>query len=180
MADLGMPQRNGKLKVHSLRIDLTPMVDLGFLLITFFMYTTTLANPKAMEIRMPPDISADNAMRYPAGSTLTLIPTKNHLVIYYPGLPADTTKFRVANRNILLAQLLRKKSEVQGLPTSFSTAAHKLHVLIKPLNDCKYEDVVELLDYMTITDVQTFALADITADEETLIKINFGNSYGIK
>ena len=46
MAELNMPQKAGKRKMHSLRVDFTPMVDLGFLLISFFMLTTTMANPR--------------------------------------------------------------------------------------------------------------------------------------
>jgi biopolymer transport protein ExbD len=37
------------------RIDMTPLVDVAFLLLTFFMYTTSMSRPQTMEINLPPD-----------------------------------------------------------------------------------------------------------------------------
>jgi biopolymer transport protein ExbD len=53
MAEMNLPEKGGRRRVQPPRIDLTPMVDLGFLLITFFMFTTTLAQNKTLELNMP-------------------------------------------------------------------------------------------------------------------------------
>src|SRR5579883_696437 len=69
---------------RNIRIDLTPMVDLGFLLICFFMYTATLAKSKVMEINSPiPDYT--HPTPWPEEATITLISVSAHKIIYYPG-----------------------------------------------------------------------------------------------
>src|ERR1039458_5055987 len=76
-------------KKLSTRIDLTPMVDLGFLLITFFMFTTTLAKPKTMEINMPykdPNMKIEDQNKIKKSVALTVLLSKNHRIYYYEGI----------------------------------------------------------------------------------------------
>ncbi len=85
MAEMNMPQKGGRRKVQAPRIDLTPMVDLGFLLITFFMFTTTLAQQKTMPLQLPSNERTNTPTVVPAESTLTLIAVKGHGILYYEG-----------------------------------------------------------------------------------------------
>src|SRR5260221_7175096 len=81
-------------KKLSTRIDLTPMVDLGFLLITFFMYTTTLAKPKTMEINMPykdPNMKQEEQNKVKESVALTVLLSKSDRVYYYEGIGGDST-----------------------------------------------------------------------------------------
>ena len=55
MADIQVKEKSGRRKVQSPKVDLTPMVDLGFILITFFIYTTTMAKPKSLVLDKPYD-----------------------------------------------------------------------------------------------------------------------------
>jgi len=173
MADIQVSEKSGRRKTHSLRVDLTPMVDLGFLLITFFMYTTTLAKNKLMEINRPSGNVAHPTV-YPEESTVTLIPVGFHKIIYYPGTLYKTEWRQIGYsgnssvRNILMA----KEKQVAGLPNTLSAQAHQLHVVIKPDSDCSYSDIVALLDEMHILDIQYYALTDITAEEKDLLSKN--------
>jgi biopolymer transport protein ExbD len=80
---------NKRRKPRTPRIDLTPMVDLGFLLITFFMYTTTLARPKVMELQMPDVPPTPATPTVIPEATLVIIPTEGHRIAYYPGTQHD-------------------------------------------------------------------------------------------
>lgn len=73
-----------RLAKKSTNVDLTPMVDLGFLLITFFVFTSTIATPVAMKVEMPYDGSATND---PVCNScvLTVLLCKNDRVLYYEG-----------------------------------------------------------------------------------------------
>jgi biopolymer transport protein ExbD len=165
MAEMILPQKSGKRKVHSLKVDLTPMVDLGFLLITFFMLTTTMAQPKAMDVIMPDDQPTKHPTPFVEEATITLIPSANHSLYYYNGLLKSSADMHIAGMKNARDIILRKKSQVAALPPTFSSDAHQLHVLIKPDKTCKYEDLVSLLDEMNINSVKYYAIVDISAED---------------
>ena len=149
-----------KAKKQSTRVDLTPMVDLGFLLITFFMFTTTLSSPTAMKLIMPDETAKPEEQNEAAKSgVFTLILGKADQVYYYEG--DDPTKMQVTNLKGIRDKILDKKGR---------TPADKLVVIIKPDQDATYKDAVDLLDEMTINDIQKYAMIGVRPDEYLLVQ----------
>ncbi|MFN4247941.1 MAG: ExbD/TolR family protein [Flavipsychrobacter sp.] len=168
MANVQLNQNKGTRGRRSPSIDLTPMVDLGFILITFFIYTTSIAEPRMMDINMPFK-PATEGTAYVDTATITIIPTKNHLYATYTGTYRDGMQFNTYAAAQLRNVILDKKYALKKLPATFSEQAHKLHVIIKPNDDCEYQDVVTLLDEMAINQVAYYAIADITANEKLIL-----------
>jgi len=167
-------------KKLSTRIDLTPMVDLGFLLITFFIFTTTMSKPKTMEIMMPSDKKIEEKDKTKAKDycTMTVLLSKEHRVYYYIGLAddplnppkVDVTYFQ--NKNGIRDALIAHKKKVyeermNGAP------GHKPDdepvILIKPDVNSQYEDMVNILDEMQINGISTYAMIDITEVDKGFI-----------
>lgn len=191
-------QRHGKkrAKKSSTHVDMTPMVDLGFLLLTFFVLTSTFNKPQAMEINMP--VPADNAeqrTKFPADRTINLILGENNAVYYYMGVfdPAnkptlEQTSFgsdgirtilleknrAVMQKVIELKQQLDKgelsKEEYKKLSAEAKKDKKGLIVLIKALDKAKYTNVVDILDEMQIANIGRYALVDVTDMEAALVK----------
>src|ERR1700690_1053454 len=147
-------------KKLSTRIDLTPMVDLGFLLITFFMLTTTLAKPKTMEINMPykdPNMKEEEKNKIKNSVALTILLSKNHRVYYYEGIGDDPNKapdLKITNfsqKNGIRAEIIAKKKMVDAMKQSGAlTAKDETTILIKPDTTSTYSDLVNILDEMNI------------------------------
>jgi biopolymer transport protein ExbD len=153
-----------KSKKASLRIDLTPMVDLGFLLISFFLFTTTLAKPMAMHLAIPDDNNKDSSVA-PVNKTLNLLLGANNNVLYYEGDSLNQLKNIGAKATGLRDVIISKKIKLKnyfGNDTS-------LIVLIKPTKDATYANVVNALDEMLINNVKTYLLMDASADETAQI-----------
>jgi biopolymer transport protein ExbD len=165
MAEIQVSGKSGR-AVMAPRIDLTPMVDLGFLLITFFMMTTTMSKPKAMDISMPyKPASTDEVTAFYESSAITLIPAKDHRVFYYEGLyHADQALKEVSSKNepALRKILVAKQATLSRRPL---VKERDLQVLIKPDTDATMEDIVSLLDEMSILKVSCYALVDINPEE---------------
>lgn len=143
----------------STRVDLTPMVDLGFLLITFFIFTTTMSQATAMSLAMPKDTPDDlNDVKVKESGSLTLIMGKRDVVYYYFG--SDPSKLQTTNYKDLRKVILDKKR---------STPTDDFFVTIKPDKDANYKNVVDVLDEMTINDVKRYAMIDATPMEYDFI-----------
>src|SRR5258708_29347517 len=94
-------------KKLSTRVDLTPMVDLGFLLITFFIFTTTMTRPTALHLNLPKDVPDDQRQPAKESQVITLLLGKNDKVYYYEG--GDPTKMRESDFRGIRTVLLDKK-----------------------------------------------------------------------
>jgi len=152
-------------------IDLTPMVDLNFLLITFFMLTTSLAEPKAMDLQMPYKPSDDPNIFHEA-SAMTLIPSADHKVYYYEGLPQQPLHYEVAyltGNNSLRDVLSRKQKELHdaGMPA--------IQVIIKPDTTATFDDLIQVLDEMKILKIRCYAITDIAPAEAVVLKVQAEN-----
>jgi len=144
-----------KSKKLSTRVDLTPMVDLGFLLITFFIFTTTMAQPTAMSLAQPKDTPDEkDQVKVKESGSLTLIMGKQNVVYYYFG--SDPSKLQTTNYKDLRKVIIDKKR---------ATPRDDLFITIKPDKDASYKNVVDVLDEMTINDIPRYAMIDATPME---------------
>ena len=167
-------------KKLSTRIDLTPMVDLGFLLITFFMFTTTLAKPKTMEINMPykdKDLTEVEKNKIKESVALTILLSKNHKIYYYEGMATDPTKppdlkaTTFAAKNGIRDEIIAKKKTVDAMKQAGTLGPKdQMTVLIKPDTTSTYSDLVNMLDEMNINDIKVYAIIDISDVDQTFIK----------
>lgn len=170
-----------KRKKLSTRIDLTPMVDLGFLLITFFIFTTTMSKPKTMEINMPVDkpIDPNEANKVKDYTAMTVLLSREHRVYYYLGLAGDAmhppdmkvTYFRDKDGIRSAIMDLKKKVDEEknnGMPGHNPT--DQPVILIKADSNSVFDDMVNILDEMNVNAIETYALVDITDVERGFIK----------
>jgi biopolymer transport protein ExbD len=173
MAEVEMKEPGGgrhqgtKSKKLSTRIDMTPMVDVAFLLITFFMLTTTLQKPKTMNLYLPEDVkNPEEQNKVKESQALTIILGKNHQVYYYYGTGQEPDekmyKTTFASKGGIRDVIINKWNSV----IKNSGGRDSLVAIIKPMNDAAYEDVVNMLDEMNINGVQKYALVDSIYDFE--------------
>ncbi len=172
MAELdtsGGGKKGGKVrsKKASTRVDLTAMVDLAFLLITFFMLTTTLAKPQAMDLAMPDkDEKLDAKLEVADDRTMTILLGKNDKIEWYMGTidnPSSPTPEDFGKNGIRKA-ILDKIKEVKA------ATGKDLMILLKPSDKSNYKNLVDILDEMKITNVQSYAIVDITTPEIGLLQ----------
>jgi biopolymer transport protein ExbD len=160
------PNKAGKRRVRKLstRVDMTPMVDLAFLLLTFFMLTTTFAKPYNLELKMPVASKIETAVD--RKKALTIILGKGHRVHYFFGLNAPR------DASVSKAELHTTTFAASGIRQVLLSRQRQggITVLIKPGDDSKYQDMVDILDEMTITNQGKYALVPITPDDLTLLK----------
>jgi biopolymer transport protein ExbD len=160
MAEIVSNSSSRKLSTH---VDMTPMVDLGFLLITFFMLTTTLLQPQVMEIFMPH--KGDDKMPIKASNTVTLLLGKNNKIHLYRGTLAENPAKEILSYDSkgLRKRLLELK---RTIGTTFNTRTNRheeaMVVVIKAEDKATYKNVIDVLDEINICDINKYALTDIS------------------
>ena len=174
--DTGGGEGKGK-KVRSKKSnpggDLTAMVDLAFLLITFFMLTTSLSKLQSMNLAMP-DKNPDDPtpdMKVPDDRSVTILMGNDNSLLWYLGkfeepliAPTETQYGKDGIRQILLQRIATVKK-------AYGDDKDKgLIVIIKPSDETNYKNLVDILDEMAITNVQLYAIGDISEPELGLLE----------
>jgi biopolymer transport protein ExbD len=146
--------RSKKLSTH---IDMTPMVDLAFLLLTFFILTTTLNKLKVMEIGMPE--KTDQTTPVPEKHVLTLLLDGSNKVYWRQGISiqkVESVKF--------------SHDQINKLLTTKNAEIDKMLVLVKATDKSKYKNLVDIVDELAIAKVERYCIVDVTAEDEELIR----------
>ncbi len=162
------------------RVDLTPMVDLGFLLITFFMFTTTMSKPKAMQIQMPykdSTLKEEQKNKVKKDAALTILLSRDHRIYYYNGIgddpntPPDVKVTYFKDKDGIRQVLIDKRKSVNDLiRQGVLTATDKPVILVKPDSTSTTDDLINILDEMTINAIPIFAVVDITDVDREFIR----------
>jgi len=171
MAEIDTSQGGGKKKGPkkvSTKVDMTPIVDLAFLLITFFMLTTTFNTPKIMQVIMPDKTEKDPKKRDQAQGDCTVIVLgdKENKLYWYQvvkGQPPELQPLPYSNQEIR-AFFSKKKKEVLA-----KGDCPQFVVVLKFKDDASYKNMVDLLDEMAIVGVSRYGIQDIEKDDIKLI-----------
>ncbi|MDB5005280.1 MAG: biopolymer transporter ExbD [Mucilaginibacter sp.] len=152
-------------KKASTRVDLTAMVDLAFLLITFFILTTTLQKPKAMDLTMPDKDEKNDQLPVPASRTMTVLLGSGNKLEWYIGEPGKSAPTKESfGKSGIRKTLLEKGAEI------LAKSGKTMIVLIKPSDKSTYADMVTMMDELNIVNNQQRAIVDITPMEIDLLK----------
>lgn len=186
-------------KKQSTRIDMTPMVDLAFLLLTFFVLTATFSKPKSMELTFPapppPDQKPDEIK-----NGITFLLSKDDRIFYYEGqfrAEADDKgpKTQISElsfgQNSLHKYLLEKSKAMQDqikalqvkhdnkqlADTTYKRMVRERKAdkssytyLIKTDDQATYKDVIDVIDELNINVVGKYVMVDILKSELDLVK----------
>jgi biopolymer transport protein ExbD len=173
MAELdtsGGGKKGGKIrsKKDSTRIDLTAMVDLAFLLITFFIMATTLAKPKAMDTFWPDKSKKDVQLPVPESRTMTVLLGANDKLEWYIGAPGKSAP-TVDNfgKTGIRKTFIEKNKEIKA---THAGPDNDMIVLVKASDKSTYKDFVSVLDEMNIAGINRYGIVDILPVEVELLK----------
>lgn len=179
------------------RLDMTPMVDLGFLLLTFFMLTTTFSKPKVIGLTPPAKTDTNQFIKIKDTLALTVILSSHNKIYYYNGTlntNPDSNNIKMTNfgdngirkiimdRNHYVLNALKpldeqlankqiKDTTYQRLKQQIQGNKEALFVIIKTDSVAKYVNVISLLDEMAICNVDKYALIDAAKTESMMIRL---------
>jgi biopolymer transport protein ExbD len=195
--DKGKKGKKPKQKKHATRVDLTPMVDLGFLLITFFMLTTSMLKPQTMEISVPSKdkVLEDEQTKVKASQAITVLLGSENKLYYYFGAPENGVDPELISIDYssegIRKMLLSKNAEVmnsvnklnqdkqdkkiqeeeyQKKLSEFRALKSAPTVMIKATDESNYKNLVDILDEMNICNIARYAIVDITDYDKDLMK----------
>lgn len=165
-----------KRRLVSTKVDLTAMVDLGFLLITFFMLATSFSKPKTMQVLQPAE---GDPTPVPQSKTSTLIIGTGDKVYTY-SLPEEMSSpndFIIDSTDYspdgLRKYIQRRQSEVEAKWNDRS----ELFVIIKPLPGASFKNMVDVLDEMLINNVKKYAIMDAHTALDSIVVEKVGEKW---
>ncbi len=155
-------------KKQNSKVDLTAMVDLAFLLITFFMLTTSLSKPQSMDLGMPKNDPNEKPILIADARTMTVLLGPDNKLKMYMGQfasPIEAPKEVTYGKDGIRIDIQQR---LKSVPIEMGDPKKGLIVLIKASKKSNYKNLVDILDEMAISKVPVYAIVDITKEEDNL------------
>ena len=157
--DHGDTGKKVRSKKQSTRVDMTPMVDLGFLLITFFMFTTTFSKPNVMDLGLPAKPKENQKApetEIKLSNSISLLLGKDSRIFWHQ---QDNSSLTDANLNETSFAREGIRNVIKQAKANAADVT-KFTVIIKPTEDAVYKDFVDILDEMAITKSEQYGVTD--------------------
>ncbi|MCU7615402.1 biopolymer transporter ExbD [Chryseobacterium sp. GMJ5] len=157
MAEIAVQEKQiGRQKKKPIRVDMTPMVDLGFLLITFFMFTTNFTKPNVMDLGLPAK-GPTTGIVMDQKNQITFILGKDNRIFYHQSNEKDL------NVNNLKETDFSGVKVSQIISEAYSKAPKKeiFTVIVKPTDEANYKNFVDILDNIAIAKKERYGVTDI-------------------
>ncbi len=144
-------------KKQSTRIDMTPMVDLAFLLLTFFILTTKLLQPYIVKLNVPEEDPTAKPPEVKNERVLTLLLGDENKIYWF--MADNKPQLTDFSPNGLRKVLFENNAKIKNMV-----------ILIKPSKESVYQNVIDILDEMTITEMKHYYLVDFTDEDDKQLK----------
>jgi biopolymer transport protein ExbD len=160
-------QGKGKRRTKKLStwVDLTPMVDLGFLLITFFIFTTSMTEPKSLKLAMPDDRKVTDPMNLPESGTLQILLGKDDQVWCYHGDELATIQ-KTSYGNDLRKIIIEKRKFVRRVLGK----EDDMTLVIKPTKGSSLKNIVDIMDEVIINQLKHYVITDPDIEDIKMIE----------
>lgn len=152
-------------KKQSTKVDMAPLVDLGFLLITFFMFAATTSKPNVMNLNMPPKIDLPQNVEKPEiklSNSLTILIGKDNKLFWH----------QTDEKGLTVEAMNETDYSADGIRKVITTAAQRAEdkdmftVIIKPTEEANYKNLVDVLDEMEITKSTKYGIVELKPFEQ--------------
>lgn len=164
MAEVIAQEKQGgsKQRKKMIRVDMTPMVDLGFLLITFFMFTTNFTKPNVMDLGLPGKSSNPPTNVVDVNNQITFILGKDNRVFYHQKTKEDLNKSNLKETDFSGINITKIISK------AYNNAREKENftIIIEPTDDANYKNFVDILDNIAISKKERYGVTDIKSWEK--------------
>lgn len=178
MAEVQVKEDSGKggkvrSKKQNPRVDMTPMVDLNFLMLMFFMFTTTFSKPNVMDLGLPAKPKKDQKQpdtEIKLSNSISLIIGKDNRIFYHQQDQADLTDQTLFETNFDREGITKVIEQAKA--NAFDKT--KFTVIIKPTDDAVYKNFVDILDEMAITKSEQYGVTDVKPWELAIYKKKVG------
>ncbi|MFZ4931875.1 biopolymer transporter ExbD [Chryseobacterium sp. Mn2064] len=166
---IAQEKQGGKQKKKMIRVDMTPMVDLGFLLITFFMFTTNFTKPNVMDLGLPGKDIHDPPIDIKVikdKNQVTFILGKDNRVFYHQSNATDLNTGNLKETDFSGIKISKIISEAyKNAPNQ-----ENFTIIIKPTDEANYKNFVDMLDNIAIAKKERYGVTDIKPWETKIYK----------
>lgn len=162
---IAQEKQGGKQKKKLIRVDMTPMVDLGFLLITFFMFTTNFTKPNVMDLGLPAKDPNPHPINIPYigdQNQVTFILGKDNRVFYHQSNETDLNSGNLKETDfsgVKISKIISEAYKNAPKPEIFT-------VIVKPTDEANYKNFVDILDNIAISKKERYGVTDIKSWEK--------------